>query len=361
MVIGIPKEVKDQEYRVGIIPYGVGQLSREGHAILVEAGAGEGSGISDGTFAEAGAEIVSSKQLLFARADLIVKVKEPTPGEFNYFHKGQILFTYLHLAANRPLFDFLLEREVSAIAYDTIELSDGSRPLLKPMSAIAGRMAVLAGVHYLQRQNGGMGLLLSGVAGVPKGRVTIIGGGTVGQNAARTALALGAEVVVIEQRDAQRAWLDTCFRGRVVTLPPYPDEIAAQVKQSHLLIGAVATTGDKAPHLVTRKMVATMTKGAVIVDVAIDQGGCFETSRPTSHSDPVYTVDGVIHYCVTNMPGVVPRTATFALANATFPYLRMLAADGFDVATAKDASLQKGINVHQGKVIHPVLQEVFHN
>ena len=362
MIIGIPKEIKDQEYRVGVTPYGVASLHKEGHAVLLESGAGEGSGLSDKAFESAGAQILSSKKKLFDQADLIVKVKEPVPREFDFFQRGQILFTFLHLAANRQLLDFLLEKEVSAIAYETIESADGRRPLLKPMSEIAGRMSVLAGAYHLQRQQGGMGLLLSGLAGVPKGKVTVMGGGVVGKNAAQVALALGAEVVVIENSSSQRAYLDDVFRGQVVTLPPYPEEVAAQVQKSHLVIGAVSKTGDKAPHLVTREMVSKMIKGAVIVDVAIDQGGCFETSKVTSHSDPTYTIEGVIHYCVSNMPGVVPRTATFALANETFPYLQKLAALGFEGATSSDNALAKGLNVYQGKIVHPSLKEAFrHN
>lgn len=341
-------------------PVGVSSLCREGHTVLVESGAGEGSGLTDETFQKAGAEISPSKRTLFNAADLIIKVKEPISEEYDFFRRGQILFTYLHLAADRPLLDFLMERGVTAIAYETIELAEGKRPLLKPMSEVAGRMSVLVGAHYLQKIHGGIGILLSGVAGVPKGRVTIIGGGIVGKNAAQMALALGAEVIVFDQSSIQRSYLDDFFKGAVTTLPPYPEEVAQAVEASHLVIGAVSKTGDKAPHLVTRAMVSRMMKGAVIVDVAIDQGGCFETSRKTSHSDPIYTIEDVIHYCVTNMPGIVPTTATFALANETFPYLQKLATLGFEGAIASDAALQKGVNIHQGRIRHPSVAEAFH-
>ena len=359
MRIGVPKEIKDHEYRVSVIPAGVSTLHRQGHTVLVEAGAGAGSGISDAVYQEAGAQIVASKESLFDQADLIVKVKEPISSEYGLFHPGQMLFTYLHLAANLTLLEALIQGKVTAIAYETIELADGSRPLLRPMSEVAGRMAVLVGAHYLQKQSGGMGLLLSGVAGVEKGRVTVIGGGIVGRNAAQVALSLGASVTVFDQSAAQRAYLDDFFRGQVVTLPPYQDEIAAQVAKSDLVVGAVARSAEKAPHLVTREMVAKMKKGSVVVDVSIDQGGCFETSRPTSHSEPVYEVDGVLHYCVTNMPGAVPRTSTFALTGVTFPYLERLAQLGFKRAIETDPALANGVNIHDGKVVHPGVANVF--
>lgn len=358
-MIGIPKEIKDQEYRVGITPMGVSTLCREGHTLLIESGAGEGSDLSDQDYQNAGAEIVPSKRSLFQNADLIIKVKEPLPEEFEFFHSEQILFTYLHLAADRALLDFLLAEKITAIAYETIESADGKRPLLKPMSEVAGRMAVLVGARFLTKIDGGCGMLLSGVAGVEKGKVTIIGGGIVGKNAAQLALALGAEVTVFEENSAQRSYLDDHFRGAVVTLPPYPDALAASLKESQLVIGSVSVTGDKAPHLVSRKMISEMRKGTVVVDVVIDQGGCFETSRKTSHSDPIYTVDGVIHYCVANIPGVVPKTATFALSNETFPYIRKIATFGFESATASDLGLKKGVNVHAGKIAHPALAEAF--
>lgn len=359
MKIGVPKEIKDQEYRVSITPAGVHALSRKGHTVLVESRAGDGSGFPDQAYRTAGARILSSRKSLFDQAETILKVKEPLPSEYEFFHPGQILFTYLHLAADQALFDFLIKREVTAIAYETIELPDGTRPLLKPMSEVAGRMAVLTGAYYLQKKTGGMGLLLSGVAGVPKGRVTVLGGGVVGKNAAQVALALGANVTVIDESSARRSYLDDFFRGQVVTLPPYPGDIAEQVQKSSLVIGAVFRSGDKAPHLVTRQMVSKMEKGSVVVDVSIDQGGCFETSRPTSHSDPIYIAHGVVHYCVPNIPGVVPKTSTFALANETFPYLQMLAELGLKKATQADTALAAGVNLHRGKVIHPGVAKAF--
>ncbi|MFQ5579679.1 MAG: alanine dehydrogenase [Nitrospiria bacterium] len=359
MKIGVPKEIKDQEFRVGLTPVGVGILTRQRHTVLVESGAGVGSGFPDDAYRKAKARIVRSKKALFDQSDLIVKVKEPLQEEGHLFHPGQILFTYLHLAANQALMKALTVRSVTAIAYETIELADGSRPLLRPMSEIAGRMSVLAGAHYLQKTQGGMGQLLCSVAGVLKTKVCVIGGGVVGRSAAQVALALGADVTVIDENSSCRSDLDDFFKGRVVTLPPYPDEIAALVKKSHLVIGAVSRTGDKAPHLVTRRMISKMEKGAVVVDVAIDQGGCFETSRPTSHSDPVYTVNDVLHYCVANIPGAVPRTATLALTNETFPYIQKLAKLGLKRASEMDIPFSLGINTHRGKVVHPGVAKAF--
>ncbi|HIE64977.1 MAG: alanine dehydrogenase [Nitrospira sp.] len=359
MKIGVPKEIKDQEFRVSLTPAGVGILTRQRHQVFVESGAGVGSGFPDAAYRKAKARILKSKKSLFEQSELIVKVKEPLPEEGDFFHPGQILFTYLHLAANKALMEVLITGKVTAIAYETIELADGSRPLLRPMSEIAGRMAVLAGAHYLQKTKGGMGLLLTSIAGVSKGKVCVIGGGVVGRSAAQVALALGAEVTVIDESSSCRSRLDDFFRGRVVTLPSYPDEIADQVKKSCLVIGAVSRVGDKAPHLVTRRMISKMEKGAVVVDVAIDQGGCFETSRPTSHSDPIYTVKDVVHYCVTNIPGAVPRTATFALANETFPYVQKLALLGLKRATETDIPFSLGVNTHQGEIVHPGVAKAF--
>lgn len=359
MKIGAPKEIKDQEFRVGIAPAGARALYRQGHTILVETGAGVGSGFSDQAYRAAGARVLSSKRSLFDQADIIVKVKEPLPSEYPLFHPGQILFTYLHLAANRKLLEVLIKKEVTAIAYETIKLADGTRPLLRPMSEVAGRMSVLIGAYYLQKQYGGMGLLLSGMAGVQKGNVTVIGGGTVGKNAAQVALALGAAVTVMDENSARRSYLDALFEGRVVTLPPDRDLISEQVRGSDLVIGAVARSAGKAPHLVTRGMISKMKKGSVVVDVSIDQGGCFETSRPTSHSNPVYLAHGVVHYCVPNIPGVVPKTATVALTNETLPYLQKLAKLGLKRAARTDTALAYGMNVHRGKVIHPGVAKAF--
>ncbi|MFQ5596807.1 MAG: alanine dehydrogenase [Nitrospiria bacterium] len=359
MIIGIPKEVKDQEYRVSMTPAGTSALVRRGHTVLVESGAGVGSGLNDDVYDRSGAEILSSKEGLFERADLILKVKEPIPGEFELFKREQVLFTFLHLAANQALLRFLLECSVTAIAYETIELDNGSHPILKPMSEVAGRMSVILGANHLQKNRGGSGLLLSGIPGVRKGRVTVIGGGVVGKNAAMVALALGAEVTVIERHSPQRTYLDDFFKGRIAILPSHPESVSEALEQSDLAIGAASMTGDIAPHLVTREMVHKMEKGSVIVDVSIDQGGCFETSRPTSQSNPVYDVDGVIHYCVSNIPGTLPRTATFALANETLPYLQRIAEMGFKNAMDSDPALARGVNTHGGKIVHPTVAKAF--
>lgn len=358
MKIGAPKEIKDQEFRVSLTPGGAQALHRQGGAVLIEAGAGEGSGFSDGVYRRAGARIVS-KRTLFQEADIVVKVKEPLASEYSLFRRGQTLFTYLHLAANRTLLDLLIHKEITAIAYETIASPTGARPLLKPMSEVAGRMAPLVGAFYLQKQYGGMGLLLSGTAGVPKANVTVIGGGAVGKNAAQVALGMGAAVAIVEESRPRRAALERFFRGRVATLPPDLDKIARRIEESALVIGAVARSADKAPHLVSRKMISRMMKGSVVVDVSIDQGGCFETSRPTSHSDPVYTIDDVVHYCVPNMPGVVPNTATLALTRATLPYLQKLAKWGLKEAVRRDPAFAKGVNTYLGQVVHPDIAKAF--
>ncbi|HLG23044.1 MAG TPA: alanine dehydrogenase [Candidatus Manganitrophaceae bacterium] len=359
MIIGAPREIKDQEFRVSLTPSGVSALRREGHTALIESGAGEGSGFSDQAYRKAGARVLSSKRSLFEEAELIIKVKEPLPPEYKLFHSGQILFTFLHLAAERRLLDALLKKKVTAIAYETIESEEGARPLLKPMSEVAGKMSVLIGAYYLQKMWGGHGTLLAGVPGVPRGKVMVIGGGVVGKNAAQVALALGAAVTIVEESSPRRAYLDDFFRGQVETLPPYREEIAERLVRNDLVIGAAAHSADRAPHLITRKMVSTMEKGSVVVDVSIDQGGCLETSRPTSHSDPIYTTEGVLHYCVPNIPGVVPRTSTFALTNETLPYLLKLAKLGLKRATRTDPMLARGVNTHQGRVVHPGVAKAF--
>lgn len=359
MKIGIPKEVKEQEFRVGITPAGVAALRSQGHDLFVATHAGEGSGYPDRAYRQAGARVVASKAALFAQSEIIVKVKEPLDTEYELFRPGQILLTYLHLAAEEPLFRFLMKRQVTAIAYETIEISDGTKPILRPMSEVAGKMAVLIGAHYLQRAQGGCGILLSGMAGVFKPRVTIIGGGVVGKSAAQNAVGLGAAVTVIDENSSRRSYLHDFFHGEVVILPPHGEDFARSIETSHLVIGAVARVGEKAPRLVTRKMVSRMPKGAVVVDVAIDQGGCFETSRVTSHLDPIYLVHGVIHYCVPNIPGVVPQTATVALCNETFPYLSALATWGLKEAIQRDVALARGVNLYQGKVVHPGVAAAF--
>lgn len=359
MVVGIPKEIKDHEYRVGMTPAGVQVLVAEGHRVLCESGAGIGSGIPDEEYRKAGAKLVSSCKRLFSEAELVVKVKEPQPSEFALFHRDQILMTYLHLAADKKLTNMLRQCHVTAIAYETVEDSLSTRVLLRPMSEVAGRMSVQIGATLLQKRMGGKGVLLSGVPGVPPGRVAILGGGVVGKNAARIALGLGALVSVVEENPACRTNIDDVFQGRVFTHPFQPQEIADLLRESDLIIGAVARPGSKAPHMVSRKMVLGMRAGSVVVDVSIDQGGCFETSRPTSHSRPTYCVNDVVHYCVTNIPGVVPRTSTFALTGVVLPFIQKVARLGFAEAVKIDKGLAKGVNVFQGEITHPAVAEAF--
>ncbi len=356
MIIGVPKEVKDNENRVSLVPAGARALAEEGHAVLVQREAGAGSGIRDEEYVEAGAAIVDVSDL-FSRADLIVKVKEPQPSEYRRFRNGQILFTYLHLAPLPELTQELMKSGVTAIAYETMAEASGSLPLLTPMSEVAGRMSILVGAFYLQRTWGGRGILLPGVPGVPPGDVVIIGGGVVGTNAAKIALGMGARVVIVEASPRRMQYLDDIFGGRVVTLASNRTHIAEALRRTDLCVGAVLVTGARAPHLVSREMVRGMKRGSVIVDVAVDQGGCVETTRATTHTDPVYDVDGVIHYCVANMPAAVPRTSTFALTNATLPYVLSLARQGFRDAVASDPVLRNGVNVHSGQVVHPAVAE----
>lgn len=357
MDIGIPREIMNGEFRVAIVPAGVHALVRAGHRVVVEQGAGSGSGMADADFADAGAVLVPRARDVFARAEMIIKVKEPLPPEFDFFQPGQILFTYLHLAPKPELTDLLCRRRVSAIGYETIQLPDGSLPLLAPMSRIAGRMAVQAGAHYLEKQSGGAGILLGGAPGVARGRVTIIGSGVVGANAARTALAMGARVTVLGTNAVQLARLDELHGGRLTTLASSEYAIGREVAAADLVIGAALIPGGAAPMLVTREMVARMRPGSVIVDVAIDQGGCVETSRVTSHAEPVYETEGVIHYCVANMPGAVPRTATFALTAATLPYALEIAGKGLERALRESGPLRKGLNVHDGVIVQQKVAE----
>ncbi len=350
MKIGVPREVKNHEYRVGMIPAGAHALAQTGHEVLIEAGAGEGSGIEDAEYREAGAEIVAGADELWSAAELVVKVKEPVAEEFGRMQRGQTLFTYLHLAPLPELTQVLLERQVTGIAYETITDRAGRLPLLSPMSEVAGRMSVLMGAYFLERRHGGRGTLLSGVPGVPPGDVVIIGGGIVGLNAAKVALGLGARVTILETSGERMRYLDNLFHGVVTTLASNHHNLMAALARADVLIGAVLIPGRSAPKLVTREMLSVMKKGAVIVDVAVDQGGCFETTRPTTHSEPVYEVDGVVHYCVANMPGAVPRTSTFALNNATFPYVQALADKGLAAAVAADPGLGEGVNTYQGQI-----------
>lgn len=359
MIIGVPKEIKNNEYRVALVPSGVRALVQNGHRVLVEKSAGEGSGISDEDYLKAKAEIKTSAQAVFEEAEMIVKVKEPLPEEYAYLYEGQILFTYLHLAPALELTEALLAKKVIGIAYETVELPDGSLPLLTPMSEIAGRLSVQVGAHYLQKENGGSGVLLGGVPGVNAANVTIIGGGVVGTNAAQMALGLGASVTILTRNVNRLRYLSEVLHGKFTTLVENSSSIEASVIDADLVIGAVYATGAKAPCLVTRDMVAKMRKGSVIVDVAIDQGGCCEASVPTTHDDPVFTSEGVLHYCVANMPGAVSRTSTFALTNVTFPYVMKLADLGYREALQRDAALRKGLNVFKGELVYrPVAESV---
>lgn len=350
MRIGVPKEIKPSEYRVALTPSGVTMLAAAGHEVLVEAGAGIGSGFLDEDYAREGAIIKQEASEVWGEAQMVMKVKEPIREEFRYFRDGLILFAYLHLAAAPELTKALIDSRVTAIAYETIQLANGSLPLLTPMSEVAGRMSVQVGSQFLEAFNGGRGVLLGGVPGVPPAEVVIIGGGIVGINAAKIALGMGANVVILEKNADRMRYLDDIFGGRVRTIMSTPFQIAEAVGRADLLIGAVLIPGAKAPHLVTEDMVKRMKKGAVIVDVAVDQGGSIATvDRPTTHKDPVYTKHGVIHYAVANIPGAVPRTSTFALTNATIPYALELAKGGFE-AVLRSVPLQKGMNTHEGHV-----------
>jgi alanine dehydrogenase len=348
--VGVPREVKDHEYRVGMIPAGVHALATAGHEVLVQVGAGGGSGIPDEQYERAGARIAPDAATVWGEAEMVVKVKEPIASEYGLMRQGQILFTFLHLAPLPELTDALLERKVTGIAYETITDAQGRLPLLTPMSEVAGRMAVVVGASYLQKFLGGRGTLLAGVPGVPPGDVVIIGGGIVGINSAKMALGLGARVTVLEANLERMRYLDDVFHGTLTTLASNHHNLLAALRRTDLLIGAVLIPGRSAPKLVSRAMLKEMKEGAVVVDVAVDQGGCFETTRPTTHSDPVYTVDGVVHYCVANMPGAVPRTSTFALVNATLPYALALANKGVRQAVLDDPGLFAGVNTYAGEI-----------
>jgi alanine dehydrogenase len=359
MIIGVPKEIKISENRVGLTEAGVKQLVAEGHTLLVEKDAGVGSRIGNDAYERAGAKILSTKAEVYSRAEMIVKVKEPLPDEYEMLRENQILYTYLHLAAEPKLTKVLCERKVKSVGYETIELPDGSLPLLTPMSEVAGRMATQVGAFYLQKDHGGKGILLGGVTGVDRGHVVIIGGGVVGVNSAKMAVGLGAEVTVLDVNQARLEFLDHIFQGRITTLHSNMQNIEKSVKSADLLVGAVLIAGRKAPKLVTREMIAQMQPGSVVVDVAVDQGGCIETCRPTSHQNPTFEVDGVIHYCVPNMPGVVSRTSTYALTNATFKYASMIGQMGLEEALARDPALYKGLNVYGGYVCYePVARDL---
>ncbi len=359
MIIGIPKEIKDNEYRVSLTPGGAHQLVREGHHVLVEQGAGAGSGFADSEYVEAGAELASSAADIWHRAEMVMKVKEPLPQEYNYLREDLILYTYLHLAAAERLTRELLARKVTGIAYETVELPDSSLPLLTPMSEVAGKMAVQIAAHYLEKMNGGRGKLLGGIPGVLPADVVIIGGGIVGTNAALVALGMGAAVLIVDINADRLRHLAEVLHGNLKTLVSTPRNIAEAVRRADVVIGAVLIKGAKAPCLVTRQMVADMKPGSVIVDVAVDQGGCVETTRPTSHSQPTFLVNGVVHYGVPNIPGAVPRTSTYGLSNATLPYALMLANKGFLKAVRADSALAKGVNTYGGHVTYKAVAEAF--
>jgi alanine dehydrogenase len=352
MKIGVPKEIKVHEYRVGLVPAGVRELVDAGHQVLVQTGAGAGIGFEDSHYQAAGATIASRASDVFAAADLVVKVKEPQLAECRMLRSGQTLFTYLHLAADKEQADALMASGSTAIAYETVTASDGSLPLLTPMSEVAGRMSVQVGANCLQKANGGFGVLLGGVPGVSPAKVVILGGGVSGTHAAEMAVGLRADVTVVDRSVKRLRELSSIFGSQLKTVYSTAHAIEELVRDADLVIGAVLIAGAAAPKLVTRAMVKTMKQGAVLVDIAIDQGGCFETSRPTTHAEPTFVLDGVIHYCVTNMPGAVPRTSTFALTNATLPYVKALADFGWKSALAKDLGLAHGLNVHAGQLTH---------
>ena len=353
MLIGVPKEIKDNEFRVSLVPQGVKELKAHGHEVIVEKSAGVGSGISDDEYKEAGASIVNASEAW--QADIVIKVKEPQEAEFKYFRKGLLLFTFLHLAANRKVAEALVESKVTSVAYETLEYVDEENrrilPILKPMSEVAGRVGVLEGCHYLCKPYGGVGVLAGGIEGVENASIVILGGGHVGENASEVAVGTGADVTMIDISDERLKYYDKKFSGKVKTVKSTAENIENAVKNCDMLVGAVHVPGERTPFLVPKELVAKMKKGSVIVDVAVDQGGSVETTRPTTHSDPVFTYEGVIHYCVSNMPGAVPRTSTFALTKASLPYLLGMANDGLDFIT-KDPYRKKGINTLDGKVVN---------
>jgi alanine dehydrogenase len=359
MIIGIPREIKPEENRIAIVPGGIETLVQRGHTVLVESGAGKGSGYSDDELKKAGARILPKHGDIFAEADLVLKVKEPLPEEYNLLRADQILFTFFHFAASETLTRTLLEKKIIGIAYETVQTEDGFLPLLAPMSEIAGRMAPQEGAKYLEKPCGGEGILLGGVAGVPPAHVVILGGGTVGYNAARVASGMGAMVTILDANPRKLRLMDELFQGRVPTMMSDSYNIRTIIKDTDLLIGAVLIPGAKAPKLITRDLLKTMRPGAVLVDVSIDQGGCAETSRPTTHAHPIYEEEGIIHYTVANIPAAVPRTATRALTLNTLPYVIKIAEKGWKKAAKENASLAKGVNLVEGNVTYKAVAEAF--
>ncbi len=359
MIIGIPREIKDNEFRVAIVPAGVRQLALDGHTVLVETHAGEGCGITNQEFAEAGAEMIETAAEIFSRADMIMKVKEPLASEFPMIREGQIVFTFFHFASSLELTDAMRERKAICVAYETIRTADGLLPLLTPMSEVAGRMSIQEGAKYLEKPQGGRGVLLGGVPGVEPGYVVILGGGVVGANAAHIAAGMGARVVLLDINMDRMRYLSEIMPRNVITLMSNDYNIRHHLRDADLVIGAVLVFGARAPRLINHEMLTIMKPGAVIVDVAIDQGGSVETSRPTTHADPVFVVDGIVHYCVTNMPGAVGRTSTYALTNVTLPYARKIARLGFPLFAKDDPALAAGVNTVDGQVTCKPVAEAF--
>lgn len=357
MIIGVPKEIKDHETRVALVPSGVTTLREHGHEVLVQSGAGLGSTIPDSDYIAAGAMMIDSAADVWSKSDLVVKVKEPQPAEVAFFRPGLTLFTYLHLAPLPDLTAELVKAKVNAVAYETIREEDGSLPLLTPMSEVAGRMSVQVGAQYLEAPHGGRGILLGGIPGVAPANVVIIGGGVVGHNAAKIATGLGADVTLIDKNLNRLREIDDIFNGHVMTLASNSWTISEAVRTADLVVGAVLVPGAAAPRLVKRDMIKRMKKGAVIVDVAIDQGGCFETARATTHSNPTYVVDDVVHYCVSNMPAAVPHTSTFGLTNATFPYLLEIVEKGLERACMENNAIREGVNTYRGEIVYPAVAE----
>ena len=355
MIIGVPKEIKKGEFRVGMTPYGVEELKADGHTILVESGAGEGSDFSADEYGNAGAEIVD-KEALFDQAELIIKVKEPVLQEYDLFKERQAVFTFLHLASARELIEVLLRKKVVGLGYETLQ-KDGYLPLLAPMSEIAGRMAPIMGAYYLQKIYGGEGLLPTGVMGVEPAKAVVLGAGVVGTNAARDCVGLGMDTVVMDIRMERLLKIDEMFLGRVKTLPITLHNIKEEIRNADIVIGAVLIPGARTPLLIKREMLKTMKKGAVIIDVSVDQGGCFETSRPTTHDAPIYKVDGIVHYSVANMPGAYPKTSTIALTNVSLPYVKTLANKGLERAFREDSAIRSALNTYEGFVVHKALAE----
>ncbi|MFL5380319.1 MAG: alanine dehydrogenase [Myxococcales bacterium] len=357
MLIGVPKEIKTREYRVGLVPGGVQALVTRGHTVLVEKGAGLGSGVGDDAYVQAGGQIVSTAKEVWTRAEMIVKVKEPVETEYGLMQEGQTIYTYFHLAAVPSLAKALLDRRVSAVAYETIQTDDGQLPLLKPMSEVAGRMAVQVGAVQLEKGHGGKGVLLSGVPGVRRGKVVILGGGVVGTNAAKLASGMGAETIVLDVNINRLAYLDDIFGSRIQPIYSDADQIAKYAREADVLVGGVLIPGARAPKLVSEKLISQMSEGSVVVDVAVDQGGCIETCRPTTHDHPTYAVHGVIHYCVANMPGAVAQTSTFALTNTTISYGVKLADLGVVEAVKRDRALALGVNTFNGHCTYKAVAE----